>query len=227
VDALRQNDAAAALGDAVHGLLSMPGEERPLLVSEVVVACEPRAAEHPSYALAVELAAAYPGDIGVVVAMLLNRVQLAPGEAVFMPAGNLHAYLRGVGVEVMAASDNVLRGGLTPKHVDVPELLRILRFEVLADPVLRPQRLAPGLMTWPVPVDDFALHRCVVGAELPALTLPGDGPRILLCLRGSIRADDGVAAVTVNAGEAAFAPAGRGPIAISGDGEAYQASARA
>ena len=226
VDVLRQNDTATALRDAVHGLLSMPDGERPVLVADVVAACEPRASEHPSYALAVELAAAYPGDIGVVVAMLLNRVQLAPGDAVFMPAGNLHAYLRGVGVEVMAASDNVLRGGLTPKHVDVAELLRILRFEVLSDPVLRPRRLAPGLVTWPVPVDDFALHRAVVGADLPALTLPGEGPRVVLCLRGSIRADDGVAAVTVNAGEAAFAPAGRGPIAISGDGEVYQASAR-
>jgi mannose-6-phosphate isomerase len=227
VDALRQNDTATALRDAVHGLLAVPAEERPALVVDVVAAAESRVAEHPSYALAVELAAVYPGDVGIVVAMLLNRVQLAPGEAVFMPAGNLHAYLRGVGVEVMAASDNVLRGGLTPKHVDVPELLRILRFEVLADPVLRPQRVDPGVVTWPVPVDDFALHRCVVGADRPALTLPGDGPRVLLCVRGSIRADDGVAAVTVNAGGAAFAPAGRGPIAISGDGEAYQASAHA
>ena len=71
----------------------------------------------------------------MLVALLLNHVRLAPGEAIWMPAGNLHAYLRGAGVEIMAASDNVLRGGLTPKRVDVDELLRVLRFEVLDDPV--------------------------------------------------------------------------------------------
>ena len=76
----------------------------------------------------------------MLVALLLNHVRLAPGEAIWMPAGNLHAYLRGAGVEIMAASDNVLRGGLTPKRVDVDELLRVLRFEVLDDPVLPADR---------------------------------------------------------------------------------------
>ena len=75
-----------------------------------------------------ELSERYPGDAGVLAALLLNRVTLAPGEALFLPAGNLHAYLSGAGVELMANSDNVLRGGLTPKHVDVPELLRVLDF---------------------------------------------------------------------------------------------------
>jgi mannose-6-phosphate isomerase len=224
VDALRQLDLSSALRDAVHGLLSLPPVERPTLVCDVVAACEPRISEHPSYALAVELAATYPGDVGIVVAMLLNRVELVPGEAVFMPAGNLHAYLCGVGVEVMAASDNVLRGGLTPKHVDVAELLHVLRFEVLTEPVCRPVRVAPGLVTWPVPVDDFALHRAVVGAELSAVTLPGGGPRVVLCLRGSVRLDDGVSSVLLSGGRAAFTPAGRAPISVSGDGEVYQAS---
>jgi mannose-6-phosphate isomerase len=219
VDALRQPDPATALRDAVGGLLALPGEERAALVAEVVAA-----AEQSSDALAVELAAAYPGDIGVVVAMLLNRVRLAPGEAVYMPAGNLHAYVRGTGVEIMAASDNVLRGGLTPKRVDVVELLRILRFEVLSDPVRHPVRVSPGVVTWPVPVDDFALHRALVGADLPAVTVPGAGPRVVLCLRGSVRVDDGVAALSLSGGQAAFAPAGRPPLAVSGDGEIYQAS---
>ena len=110
--------------------------------------------------LARELAGRYPGDPGVLVALLLNHVRLAPGEAIWMPAGNLHAYLRGAGVEIMAASDNVLRGGLTPKHVDVRELLRVLRFEVLDRPGgaagaggTRGGDLAGA------GADDFALHR--------------------------------------------------------------------
>src|SRR5206468_8539789 len=127
-------------------------------------------------------------------ALLLNHVRLGTDDAVWMPAGNLHAYLCGVGVEVMAASDNVLRGGLTPKRVDVPELLRVLRFEVLADPVVRPVPVAPGVVTWPAPVREFALYRAsVAGAPV---TLPVAGPRILFCLSGRVEVrvgDDSVA----------------------------------
>ncbi|GAA4257924.1 mannose-6-phosphate isomerase, class I [Dactylosporangium darangshiense] len=221
IDALSQPDVAKALHDAVRGLLSTPDAE---LVADVVAACRPRAAEQPAYALVVSLAEQYAGDTGVIVATLLNRLRLSPAEAVWMPAGNLHAYLRGVGVEIMAASDNVLRGGLTPKHVDVEELLRVLRFEVLDDPVTRPESLSPALWAYPVPVPDFALHRAVVDASTPAVRLPGGGPRIVLCTRGSVRVDDGVVPVTLTQGQAAFAPATRPELSVSGSGEAFQAA---
>jgi mannose-6-phosphate isomerase len=221
VDALSQPDPAAALRDAVRGLLANPDAE---LVADVVAACRPRAAEQPAYDLAVALAGQYPGDAGVVVAMLLNRIRLRRAEAVWMPAGNLHAYLQGVGVEVMAASDNVLRGGLTPKRVDVDELLRVLRFEVLDDPVTRPTPLAPGLTGYPVPIADFTLHHAVVDAGTPAVRLPGGGPRIVLCVRGNLRVDDGVVPVTLIQGQAAFAPASRPELSLSGSGEAFQAA---
>jgi len=142
---------------------------------------------------------------------------------VWMPAGNLHAYLRGTGVEIMAASDNVLRGGLTPKHVDVPELLGVLRFEVLDDPVTRPVELAPGVDTWTTPVDDFVLHRIRPSGD--TLELPGDGPRIVLCLRGAVTVDDGAGAVALTGGQAAFGTAGR-VATVTGVGEVYQGSAR-
>ena len=86
--------------------------------------------------MALELSERYPGDAGVLAALLLNLVVLAPGEALYLPAGNLHAYLSGAGVELMANSDNVLRGGLTSKHVDVAELLRVLDFTPHTPPVL-------------------------------------------------------------------------------------------
>jgi mannose-6-phosphate isomerase len=160
----------------------------------------------------------------VVVALLLNHVTLAPGEAIWMPAGNLHAYLRGCGVEIMAASDNVLRGGLTRKHVDVPELLRVLRYEVLADPVLAPVRVADGVVTWPVPVADFALHgvRLDDGVRLARLALPG--PRVVLCVDGEVEADDGRGAVRIRSGQAAVGAAEAGPLTLTGSGEAYVAS---
>lgn len=170
------------------------------------------------------LAARYPGDVGVVVALLLNHVTLMPGEAIWMPAGNLHAYLRGTGIEIMAASDNVLRGGLTPKHVDVDELLRVLRFEVLADAALRPVPVMPAVVTWAAPVREFALYRARLGGATPRIELGLDGPREVLCMRGEVRVDDGFAAVTLRAGQAAFGRATRRPLVCSGSGELYIAA---
>ncbi len=117
----------------------------------------------------------------------------------------------------MAASDNVLRGGLTPKPMDVPELLRVLRFEVLADPVVRPVPVGPGVLTWPAPVPEFALHKATV-AGVP-VTLPGGGPRILFCLRGGVE----LGGLTLAAGEAAFAGAAEPPLTGTGDGVLFQA----
>ncbi|MEU7930898.1 mannose-6-phosphate isomerase, class I [Micromonospora echinofusca] len=210
----------AGLRDAVRLLLTWPVDRRGALVA--AVASAPVAG--PDAELARNLAVAYPGDPGVLVAMLLNRVRLAPGEAIWMPAGNLHAYLRGTGVEIMAASDNVLRGGLTPKRVDVEELLRVLRFEVLHDPVVPPLEVAPGLVTWPVPVEDFALHRVTVGGGLPRVTIEVPGPRVVLCRSGEVSVDDGAGAVTLGPGRAAVGSATAGALRVGGAGEAYVAS---
>jgi mannose-6-phosphate isomerase len=201
---------------AVTELLTMP------VPGPLVAATLRAAAGRPGYELVGELASGYAGDAGVVLALMLNRVRLAPGEAVWMPAGNMHMYLRGLGVEIMAASDNVLRGGLTPKHVNVPELLRVLRFEVLDDPVVHPVQLAPGLCTWPVPVPDFALHRASVAGT--AVDLPGTGPRVVLCLAGEVTVDDGDAQVTLTSGTAAIARAETKPLVVTGTGDVYQAS---
>jgi len=104
-----------------------------------------------------ELADQYPGDPSVVVTLLLNRVMLSAGEAVFLGPGNLHAYLRGFGVEVMGNSDNVVRGGMTPKHIDVEELLRVLDFEALPDPVVRRTELRPGHWLYNTPNTPFVM----------------------------------------------------------------------
>jgi mannose-6-phosphate isomerase len=207
ISALGRGDLRAAMAD----LIELPAA----VVTEAAAA--PDAPE-----LVRRLAAAFPGDPGVLVALLLNHVTLAPGEAIWMPAGNLHAYLAGTGVEIMAASDNVLRGGLTPKHVDVPELLRVLRFEVLADPVVRSEPVAPGIVTWPAPVTEFALHR--VRPAPGVVTLPVLGPRVVLCLTGELIVDDGAGEVALAGGEAAFATAGPAPLTFLGSGEAYVAS---
>lgn len=228
IDELRRG--VSGLPAAVRTLLTWPQEQRPELIEAVLRAVREQPATAPyagDFALAAELAAHYPGDPGVLVALLLNHVRLAPGEAIWMPAGNLHAYLDGAGVEIMAASDNVLRGGLTPKRVDVDELLRVLRFEVLDDVVLPPTEVAPRVMTWRVPAREFALHRVVLDDAVPGLRLPVDGPRVVLGTRGEVTVAGergGAEPVTVTPGTAAFAPAAAGVVALSGAGEAFVAS---
>jgi mannose-6-phosphate isomerase len=144
-----------------------------------------------------------------------------------MPAGNLHAYLRGVGVEIMAASDNVLRGGFTPKRVDVPELLRVLRYEVLAEPVVSSVPLGADVVTWPTPIDEFRLVRASSSADGPGVTLPVDGPRAVLCVSGRVSVADGDHRVELTPGHAVFVAAERPAVRIIGAGTVFQAGTRA
>ncbi|WP_159149388.1 mannose-6-phosphate isomerase, class I, partial [Dietzia lutea] len=156
-----------------------------------------------------ELAERYPTDPGVLGVLLLNRVILQPGQAVYLGPGQLHAYLRGVGVEVMANSDNVLRGGLTPKHVDVPELMRVLEFGPLADPTVDAvpaDRGIPGELDYPTPEPDFALSRIDLPADRPVTWRP-DGPEVLLCTSGEARVDEDGAGEVLRPGRAVWVPA--------------------
>lgn len=219
VAALRSG--VAGLGAAVRTLLTWPEAERLDLV-EAAVQAAGRLSDVESADLVRRLAGDYPGDPGVLLALLLNHVHLAPGEAIWMPPGNLHAYLGGCGVEILAASDNVLRGGLTPKRVDVPELLRVLRFQVLTQPVVAARQVAPGVVTWPAPVDDFALYG--VRLDDTAVTLDPPGPRVVLCVEGRLEVRDGADAVTLDRGHAAFGAAAAGLLTLRGRGQAFVAS---
>jgi mannose-6-phosphate isomerase len=215
------------LREAVQLLLTWPAGDRPALVEAVARAAagKPDSRYAESFGLATSLASHFPGDPGVLVALLLNHVRLAPGEAIWMPAGNLHAYLHGAGVEIMAASDNVLRGGLTPKRVDVGELLRVLRFEVLHDPILPATEIAPGVLTWQVPVREFALYRIQLDGTRPPTAVPAAGPRIVVGIKGDVFvAQDHGTPTEVGAGTAAFAAADAGPITVAGVGEVFVAA---
>lgn len=225
VAALRGADPGSALRDAVEALLGWPSSGRAGLVAAVGAACAAGSSGPgftDEYGVGRELAARYPGDVGAVVALLLNLVHLRPGEGVWMPAGNLHAYLCGAGVEIMAASDNVLRCGLTPKRVDVPELLRVLRFEVLREPVRLPERVASGVDTWPTPAAEFALYRARVDGA--AARVPVTGPVIAFCLRGDARVDEGAGEVALRGGEAAFGTAADAGVRCAGRGEVWVAA---
>ena len=130
-------------------------------ISSTIAACA--RSGRPEAKLVADLQHVYPGDPSVVVTLLLNRIALTRGEAVFLGPGNLHAYLRGFGVEIMANSDNIVRGGLTVKHVDVDELLDVLDFEPVADPAVRPVEVEPGRWRYDTPSTPFVLWRFEVG----------------------------------------------------------------
>ena len=166
-----------------------------------------------------ELGERYPGDAGVLAALLLNRMHLRPGEGIFLPAGNLHTYLHGVALEVMANSDNVLRGGLTPKHVDVPELLRILDFNPVAESLLRPEMHCDGSeLVYGVSADEFAVSRLHIDAEHLGHEIDAavrhDGPQLLLCTSGAVQLHAKSSSLTLERGQAAWVPADDGPIRL-------------
>lgn len=162
------------------------------------------------------LAERYPGDPGVVIALLLHRLTLRRGEALFVAAGSLHAYLRGVGLEVMASSDNVLRGGLTPKHVDVPELLHILDAAEVAPPYLEPSDLGGGVAEYRPSAPDFRLTRVTLAAGEPAAAVSVHGPAILLCLSGEPRVQGSNDEMRMRTGVAAYVTPDEGSLSVAG-----------
>ncbi|MBA5245319.1 mannose-6-phosphate isomerase, class I [Corynebacterium haemomassiliense] len=161
-----------------------------------------------------ELNQTYPGDVGVLAALLLNVLTLAPGEAAFLRAGQLHAYLSGLGVEVMANSDNVLRGGLTTKHVDVPELVKVLDFSTLENPRAE---AAPshGGVEFQLPVDSFAVRMHALD-DGDTLAVDEDGPAIVLCTAGEVRGADGF---VLTQGNGAWVPASEAATEITAAGK--------
>lgn len=185
-------------------LLSYPSEKAaPLLENYESALREGRLGEEALTNACLSLCSSYPQDMGALAPLYLRYFQLAPGEALYLGAGILHAYLEGAGIEIMANSDNVLRGGLTPKHVDVPELTAILGFDPYPGGIIQPQANGEGSMAYPCPAEEFELLRVQVnGVDTYGLQ---SKPAILLCDIGEalIEADGG--GIAVKKGESLFA----------------------
>lgn len=157
---------------------------------------------------------AFPGDPGVLISLLLNHLSLEPGEAVYLPAGNVHAYLHGLGVEVMASSDNVLRGGLTPKHVDVPELLKTVRFESLGVPRVEAVGTGFGQELYRPPFKEFQLQRIELGPGAEPVPLAQSGPAVIVVVAGSVVLDSPKSDLPLHRGAAAFIPEAENPVNV-------------
>lgn len=163
----------------------------------------------------------YPGDTGSLVALMLNQVELSPGEAIYLPAGNIHAYLSGLGLEVMAASDNVLRCGLTPKHIDVAELLKIADFQELENPKVTPKKLAEGLVEYPVEVDDFRVYMAEVSGKniLADIDLPSAA--MVVCTAGEVAVSTSLDEREVLTKKQVVYVSGAKKISLSGSGTVF------
>ncbi len=199
-----------------------------LLVARVVALAASEAVSGGEFAeefdTVLTLSAAYPGDPGIVLALLLNRVTLRPGQALYLPAGNIHAYLDGLGIELMAASDNVLRGGLTPKHIDVDELLQVLSFDPVPVPLLEPENPHPGALVYRPDVSDFVLHSIEREAGQAATPVPLSGPAIALCTAGRLELTGAQGAATLERGESVFISPEEGALGITGTGRVFIAT---
>lgn len=234
IDALAPTAAVVALrerlsaeGDVLRDTLEWlldgsAGEAVDGVIDAVVTASRGDAGEWSDTLRAIaRIADTYPGDPGVVVALLMNHLVLRRGEGVFLRAGLLHAYLSGLGVEIMAASDNVLRGGLTPKRIDVPELLSLVDTAPGLVPVLRPAEEG-AITTYDVPVPDFALRRIVLDGS--PTSVPVDGRTMVLATGGTVRIEGADAAIDLPVGAVAYASDDETELRLSGLGEVFIAS---
>ncbi len=234
VDLLRARPESDALREVLAAILT--AERAPLAetVDRAAEAAARLAVEDPdgphaaAYAAYARAAAAFPGDPGVLAGMLLNHVTLRPGDALYLGAGIPHAYFEGLGVEIMANSDNVLRCGLTPKHVDVPELLRVVRFSSGAPGLVRPRAAddGSGEEVYDTPIDEFRLSRYWLDSTTPPRPLDHRTAQILLCTAGraTLTAADG-RQLTLEPGQSAYVKASEQAI-LDGEGTVFRATVR-
>jgi mannose-6-phosphate isomerase len=212
---LSDADEGTALQEATRRLLTLPQAQVKPLVQAVAHACLD--SPDPALATADRLARGYPEDAGVVVSLLLNTVRLDPGQAMFLPAGNVHAYLDGTGIEIMANSDNVLRGGLTDKHIDVAEFLDVVDFRALPVPMLTAMGSPSGERVFMPPAPEFALSVTRIDRDRPVVW-NDMRPRAVLVLDGNVLLRGAGHDCPLARGESAFVPARDCPTMATGDG---------
>lgn len=224
VEVLRTRSEETALAEVFTAFLSPPEGLLGTVTEAVTTAAAHVGPHQKDFLCYAEVARAHPGDPGLLAALMLRRVELRPGEALFLGAGVPHAYLSGLGVEIMANSDNVLRCGLTSKHVDAAELVRVIRFGALPGRVLTPRERA-GEEVYPIPVDDFRLSRFRLRRAERPRPLPAGVPRIVLCVEGAARVTSVATGDTlrIGPGQSLYVPAAEA-VSLAGEGAVFRAT---
>ena len=213
-----------AIRSMFEWLLQMPAEKKAEAIRETTEKASGMESEEARWIM--QLFKYYPEDIGMLSPLFLNLIRLEPFSAMFLPPGSLHAYLEGVGIELMANSDNVLRGGLTSKHMDVSELMRVVNFTPAPLEILRPVAGSACEQVFQTNADEFKLGVIRMDEGHPcSLPIP-EGPEILLCMDGTARIfcgpDDSF--LELEQGQSLLIPAGTGPCTIKGNAIFFRAS---
>ena len=223
---LRTGGEGEALSAWLRGLFALAPEARVRLVRAVARAAVERADADVGFEWIARLQQLHRDDVGVLAPLFLHTLRLEPGEAIFLPARELHAYLQGVGIELMASSDNVLRGGLTTKPLAIEELLRVLRFQPARPVLLRAQRDTSGWERYATPALEFELARATLRGGPPIASAQERGIEILLCTEGEVELApaDAQPRVRLAQGASCIVPAAAGAYRASGRGTLFRAS---
>ena len=223
---LRKEPDRHGLKTFFSGLMAMDYTRRRDITGEAASAAGKNAREDEAFQWITELNKEYPGDIGILLPVMLNLFQLEPGEAIYLPAGALHAYLNGFGIELMANSDNVLRGGLTPKYMDVPELLKIVTFDTGPVRKVEASNSDECRTVFQTPAKEFILSMILVDNDR---SFTSDGYRsveILICFRGKATIEDldSNETLSVTQGQSFIVPSAASRYQIHGNATFYMAS---
>ena len=224
ISPLRARGGEAGLQEFFLEVLSM--KERHVDVVDAVLAAAITHRDAPGELgllarTALELDDVFPRDPGILAALLMNRVTLTPGQGLYTPAGVMHAHLRGTGVEVMASSDNVLRGGLTSKHVSVDELVRVVDFTWGEPEVLTGTETSPGVWDYPTHCHEFDVWRLEVAPGASVAVPAPEGARIALVTQGTVTLASSVHTLELTRGASVFIPAGSPAITATGSGQVF------
>ncbi len=223
INALKQQD----LKIFFKFLMELPVHRKEAIILETVENAEKQIMSDQTSEWILKLYRRYPSDIGIISPLFLNLFCLEPGQALFLPAGELHAYLDGLGIELMANSDNVLRGGLTPKHVDVPELLNVLNFTESDIEILLPQEISECEGQFPVFAEEFILSTIRVSKSKTYISNDKHSVEILLCIQGMAcltSGPDKEDVLDLKKGDSVFIPAAADPYQIAGNALFYKAA---
>ncbi len=223
---LENNLDATSLRKFFTYLMQLGIDRRRALIDHIIAQAASKKEDDIAYEWVLRLNERYPYDIGVLSPLMLKMIHLQPGQALFLPARQLHAYLDGLGIELMANSDNVLRGGLTPKHVDVPELLRILDFEPYTAQILFPQGYGNPEKMYNSGAEEFVLSVLDPSDSNPIVSSnKSPGPVILFCTQGeaTLSWTQSENKMTIRKGQSVFIPDSVKAYSLKGDAKLYKA----
>jgi mannose-6-phosphate isomerase len=226
LDNLRGEPNSLGLKNFFQAMMTMDRDRQKQIIADAITSAQKFIDDDQAYKWMIDLHREYPADIGIFSPVLLNLICLKPGQAMYLRAGELHAYIDGVGIEIMANSDNVLRGGLTPKHVDVPELLKVLNFEEREVDILIPEESNNYESIYSSSAEEFILSVISVKEGIIYNSPLDRSVEILLCTDGNATVFDSGEndKIDIAGGRSVIIPAIVEKYSIEGNATLYKAA---